>query len=167
MNLGADLWGIRAFARRTLPTRRNDQSQSDRQDDRGGRVKGEPVVLVAFPSSASVSDADLKVLKELTSLKTLNLDSTNITDEGLKELKEFATLESLTLSNTKITDAGLKELKYASIFRSRSSAKTCVIKQFFLVHIDPSRALCTTSQPAETQAQTNAEWWIPPDGRLH
>ena len=90
---------------------RNDPAVVKAIKDRGGSVKGEPVVSVAFPSSASVSDTDLKVLMELTSLKTLNLDSTSITDGGLKELKEFASLESLTLSNTAVTDAGLKELK--------------------------------------------------------
>ena len=90
---------------------RNDPAVVKAIKDRGGSVKGEPVVSVAFPSSASVSDTDLKVLMELTSLKTLKLDSTSITDGGLKELKEFASLESLTLSNTAVTDAGLKELK--------------------------------------------------------
>jgi hypothetical protein len=103
---------------------RNDPAAVKAIKDRGGSVKGEPVVSVAFPGSASVSDADLTVLKELTSLKTLNLDSTKITDGGLKELKGLASLESLTLSNTAVTDAGLKELKPLTKLRTLTLSGT-------------------------------------------
>ena len=112
----------------------NDPAVVKAIKDRGGSVKGEPVVSVAFPSSASVSDTDLKVLMELTSLKTLNLDSTSITDGGLKELKGNVSLESLTLSNTAVTDAGLKELKELKNLRLLNLRGTGVtdagIKQF-------------------------------------
>ena len=102
--------------------------------DRGGIVKGDPVVSVAFPSSASVSDVDLKVLKELTTLKTLNLDSTNITDEGLKELKELKSLLTLYLNSTNITDAGLNELKELTTLKNLFLRETKItdggLKQF-------------------------------------
>src|SRR5260370_308873 len=71
---------------------------------------GKPVVGVALMGTA-VTDAGLKALKELKSLKTLNLDFTKVTDAGLKNLKELKSLQTLYLGGTAVTDAGLKNLK--------------------------------------------------------
>src|SRR5262249_47302844 len=81
----------------------------------GGRVTVDPKrsgmpIAVNF-SGTAVTDAGLKELKELKSLRELDLGGTAITDAGLKELKELKGLRELHLSGTAVTDAGLKELK--------------------------------------------------------
>jgi hypothetical protein len=58
----------------------------------GGRVTvdaeqpGLPVVAVDF-GKTQITDADLKLLKELKNLQTLHLYDAQVTDAGLKELK--------------------------------------------------------------------------------
>lgn len=75
----------------------------------GGRVQ---VQVVAIDLSfTKAKDADLKGLKELKSLQTLNLRGTGMTDAGLKDLAPLENLQSLGLFTTKITDVGLKEIK--------------------------------------------------------
>src|SRR5262245_37377222 len=71
---------------------------------------GKPVVGVDLGGS-EVTDASLKVLKELKSLQWLWLTATKVTDAGLKELKELKNLQWLRLDGTKVTDAGLMEFK--------------------------------------------------------
>ncbi len=58
-----------------------------------------------------ITDADLKHLKGLTSLKKLKLNHSPITDAGLKRLQSLTNLVQLHLADTKITDAGLEHLK--------------------------------------------------------
>ena len=69
----------------------------------GGKIKrddkqpGKPVVEVNL-SVKKVTDADLKQLKELKQLASLNLfGCREVTDAGVKELKELKQLTSLTL----------------------------------------------------------------------
>src|SRR5436305_143241 len=71
---------------------------------------GKPVIGVNL-ASRHVTDADLRVLKEFKSLRSLVLNAASVTNAGLAELKGLTTLEVLYLGSTKITDAGLKELK--------------------------------------------------------
>jgi internalin A len=84
----------------------------------GGRVivdtkrPGKPVVGVDLDRT-KVTDADLKELKELKSLRKLDLTGTKVTDAGVKELKVLKSLEVLFLTGTKVTDEGVKELKAA------------------------------------------------------
>ena len=73
-------------------------------------VAGEPVVGVKR-WNGDLTDADLKLLKELPQIKELDLFSTSITDVGMKELKNLKHLTNLELRYTKVTDAGLKELR--------------------------------------------------------
>ena len=47
-------------------------------------------------------------MKKLTHL---DLDNTKITDAGLKELKGLGTLRTLRIGNTKVTDQGVTELQ--------------------------------------------------------
>lgn len=54
---------------------------------------------------------DLKCLKRMDSLHTLDLRSRNITDEDLKRLQKLKSLRWLGLRGTWITDAGLAHLK--------------------------------------------------------
>jgi hypothetical protein len=70
---------------------------------------GKPIVLVDLQST-EVTDADLKQLRALHRLHTLNLSGTQVTDAGLRELAAFRRLETLNLWHTKVTDAGLKHL---------------------------------------------------------
>jgi internalin A len=124
-----------------------DESQAIREIERlGGTIKradelpSRPVTQVSFGSASRFEDMDVPLLKPLTKLTTLYLNSTkisgtrisgaglkelrglknlttlslgfsNITDGGLKELRDLKNLTSLFLCKTKITDAGLKELR--------------------------------------------------------
>lgn len=55
----------------------------------------------------TVTNADLKELAALKTLRSLSLFGTKVTDAGLKELSELESLRSLALYGTKVTDAGL------------------------------------------------------------
>jgi hypothetical protein len=68
-------------------------------------------VETLFLPGKKVMDADLKMLANLTQLKTLKLDAaSNITDEGVKNLAGLKQLTDLGLAQTKVTDAGLKSM---------------------------------------------------------
>jgi internalin A len=74
---------------------------------RDDNMPGKPVISVEF---TKVTDAGLKEVAGLKSLKTLNLAGTQVTDVGLKELAGLQRLATLNLSHTQVTDAGLKAL---------------------------------------------------------
>jgi internalin A len=72
---------------------------------------GKPVDHVNL-SNSFATDADLRIIKLLKELKSINLNSTAVTDDCLCELfSEFYQLERLGLSDTRISDEGLKDLK--------------------------------------------------------
>src|SRR5262249_25521990 len=77
---------------------------------RDTKTPGKPVVRVDLGAS-EITDAGLKVLKDLKSLQKLDLGATKVTDAGLKELKELKSLWWLDLGGNKVSDVGLKELK--------------------------------------------------------
>ena len=72
------------------------------------RAPGKPVVAVTF---TDVTEAGLQQLKELKSLKTLDLSNTKAPDAALKELRGLRSLQSLNLTATAVTDAGMEDLK--------------------------------------------------------
>lgn len=57
-----------------------------------------------------ITDAGLKHIKELNSLRSLKLEDTNITDAGIKELVELDNLTRLQLRSHRISDKGIAEL---------------------------------------------------------
>jgi hypothetical protein len=61
-------------------------------------------------NEAPLTDDDLKILRELTNLKSLSLYRTNIGDKGIEHLLGLQSLEELELSYTQITDKGVKSL---------------------------------------------------------
>src|SRR5262249_39814863 len=73
---------------------------------RDEKADGEPVISVDLRGT-KVTDAGLKVLKDLRNLQTLELAGTEVTDAGLKDLKDLKNLHELYLSGTKVTDTGL------------------------------------------------------------
>lgn len=81
---------------------------------------------VIYLGSRQIKDADLRHLNELTSVRKLDLSSSNlITDAGLERLQGMTNLKELTLDgNTQITGVGLVHLKqlpqleYLSLRRS-------------------------------------------------
>jgi RNA polymerase sigma factor (sigma-70 family) len=78
---------------------------------RDDQQPGKPVVEVDLQVTR-VTDADLKDLKGLKKLTTLNLfGCKGVTDAGVKELKELKQLTSLYLYRSQVTEAGVKELK--------------------------------------------------------
>ncbi len=78
-----------------------------------GLIASLPVPATPFAldlHSARVTDAKLKELAKMKSLRSLNLDHTHVSDAGIAELTGLEDLRSLHLQLTDITDAGLKEL---------------------------------------------------------
>ena len=69
-----------------------------------------PVTAVKFIRRGD-TNAELKYLKGLTNLQTLDLNFSYVTDAGLKHLKGLTNLQTLYLSRTSITDAGLGHLQ--------------------------------------------------------
>jgi Leucine Rich repeat len=69
-----------------------------------------PDAVVVQMANDDVTDATLKYLAGMKSLRELDLAGAKISDAGLKHLEGLVTLEKLILSRTQITDAGLKPL---------------------------------------------------------
>jgi Leucine-rich repeat (LRR) protein len=67
-------------------------------------------VLSLDLSNTKVTNAGLKELAPLTSLRLLQLYDTSVTDAGLAELVKLKNLRHLNLYDTSVTDAGLAEL---------------------------------------------------------
>jgi len=66
-----------------------------------------PIVEVSFVSSME-TNATLKRLAEITTIRSLEMRSKYVTDEGLQHLQVQTNLESLVLNSPNITDAGMK-----------------------------------------------------------
>ena len=63
-------------------------------------------------TSDTTTDAALPLLKGMTQLRRLDLDSTGVTDIGLENLAEMKQLHELNLGGClQVTDVGLKNLK--------------------------------------------------------
>lgn len=62
-------------------------------------------------SETQATDATLRKINGLTSLRWLDLDGTQVTDSGLAHLRGIRNLKWLWLQNTRVTDAGLAHLK--------------------------------------------------------
>ena len=67
-------------------------------------------VVVVDLNGTKATDATLKELTSLKSLRSLFLEGTQITDAGLAEVKRLDHLALLVLTDTKTTDMGLREL---------------------------------------------------------
>jgi len=74
-------------------------------------LKGVTSLRALQLANTQVTDAGLKHLKGLTDLYGLDLNRTQVTDAGLKHLKGMTSLRTLQLNQTQVTDAGLKHLK--------------------------------------------------------
>jgi hypothetical protein len=61
--------------------------------------------------STNITDKEVALLKDVTSLVDLNLANTKVTDAGLANLKSLVHLQRLHLELTGVTDAGLAQLK--------------------------------------------------------
>jgi uncharacterized membrane protein/mono/diheme cytochrome c family protein len=60
--------------------------------------------------AAGLSDAQLRVIAQLSHLEHLRIELNDITDAGVRELARLSTLRSLNLYGTKVTDASLETL---------------------------------------------------------
>jgi hypothetical protein len=87
----------------------------------------------------AVTDAGLKELAGLKSLRALYVASDSVTDAGLKELAALKRVQGIDVSRTKVTAAGLKELaglKLKSLDIPRS-AQTDEGLKHYLAAIEP------------------------------
>jgi hypothetical protein len=75
-------------------------------------------------SSTSISDAGLAHLRGLTNLQTLDLYSTRVDNSGLAHLRGLARLQTLYLSSTVVGDPGVVHLKGLTNLRLLSLANT-------------------------------------------
>lgn len=71
-------------------------------------------------TSTRIGDVSVKELTALLTLKELRLDRTAVSDAGLKHLKVLTGLERLGLGGTGVTDTGLKELASLTNLRELS-----------------------------------------------
>ena len=60
-------------------------------------------------ANAEFEDGDLKLLKPLPQLESLDLSGTSLTDAGLEELAGWSNIRTLSVAGTKCTAAGLKK----------------------------------------------------------
>jgi hypothetical protein len=72
-------------------------------------IKHETGVVVLQMANPDVTDVSLESLKEMKSLRELDLSGTQVTDIGLRILKELPALATLRLARTKITDKGFHD----------------------------------------------------------
>jgi len=59
----------------------------------------------------SIGNASMKVVRDLTDLKHLELSYTKVTDDGLADVATLADLQHLDIYTTAVTDAGLEHLQ--------------------------------------------------------
>ncbi len=94
-------------------------------DPFGDKETVDGVVGLDF-SSAQITDAELKLLAEMTNVREIDLTGTPVTDAGLKELQGLAGLELLWLNGTKVTDYGLESIAGMANLKSLGLANTSV-----------------------------------------
>jgi len=97
------------------PARADDDKIATALNKAGAKVTrdekkpGKPIIGVKF-GEKKFKDEDLKLLKGLKSLQSLELDAAKATDVAWKELKGLTSLRKLKLIGTKVRDDHLKEL---------------------------------------------------------
>src|SRR5205085_7876849 len=92
-------------------TSKSDATVADWVQSIGGKavMEGGHLTEISF-RGATVSDAQLKNLESLRTLKTLVLDGAEIGDLGARSLATLPGLTALSLKNTGISDAGLAHI---------------------------------------------------------
>jgi hypothetical protein len=71
-------------------------------------LKSKQDVTVLQMANADVTDETLESLREMKSLRELDLNGSGITDQGLEILKGLPALASLHIARTKVTDKGFR-----------------------------------------------------------
>ena len=101
----------------------DDNQVVRRVDQLGGKITrdkalaGNPIVEIDL-SGTAVTDDDLRLLRNLTQLQTLNLHRTQVSDVGMEHLESLSRLTTLTVGDTQITDEGLKALTHLDQLQS-------------------------------------------------
>jgi hypothetical protein len=72
-------------------------------------LKLKPDVVVLQMANPDVTDHALEPLRDMRTLRELDLSDTQVTDAGLEILKELPALATLRLARTKITDQGFQD----------------------------------------------------------
>jgi hypothetical protein len=76
-----------------------------------------------------ITDAGLKHLEAVTSLRYLSVENTEVTDDGLKFIANLRGLDALDVSGTRVTDDGLRHLVDMPALNLINAARTAVTKQ--------------------------------------
>ena len=119
-----------------------------------------PDAVVLQMANEDVTDATLKYLVGMKSLRELDLAGSKISDAGLSELAGLTSLEKLILSRTQITDAGLKplldQLPKLKQLDVRETGVTPAVLRPWLKGLDGRRASprVPTEEPAPAEAGT-------------
>jgi hypothetical protein len=74
-------------------------------------------VLVGLRPGSLTVDEDVRILRAIHSLKSLELNDTPLTDAGLAQVGQLRSLESLSIAGTLVTDDGLFYLSELSDLR--------------------------------------------------
>lgn len=75
-------------------------------------------LVLTFDGHSQITDASLKHIGTLTSLRSLTLSGVPFTDSGLAELRTLTGLKELIISDARITDAGLVHIRSLKDLRS-------------------------------------------------
>ncbi len=95
----------------------DDNQVVTRVDQLGGKIArdkalaGNPIVEIDL-SGTPVTDDDLRLVRNLTQLQTLNLHRTQVSDVGMRHLESLSSLTTLTVGDTRITNEGLRALTH-------------------------------------------------------
>ena len=77
------------------------------------QLEGLPSLRVLGLQQTQVTDAGLEQLRSLTALEHINLSATQATDTGLDHLRGLKALKELYIGGSKVTEAGVARLRQA------------------------------------------------------
>lgn len=108
------------------------QAEADKELD--GPFGGKPLDVRSEKKRSVSGNELLRITKDLTDVKILDLSGTDVDDEALASLSELQQLENLRLDGTQITDAGLMEIAKITTIR-RISVKDTNVSDEGLAHL--------------------------------
>ncbi|MFO0968246.1 MAG: hypothetical protein U0793_22035 [Gemmataceae bacterium] len=99
-------------------------AKSGARIERDAGRPGNPVVKISLRNTKTKDD-DLKPLRGLKTLRSLDLSHTEIGNAGLAQLEDLSQLEDLNLAFTAVTDEGLTALRGMTSLKVLNLEKPC------------------------------------------